>query len=408
MSKTKESSGSAASGRNEGSDGLSSYIQMKSPFLGSLQFEATLPEIPVDPSLLSYEPNMDAIEYEPSGFELSERLTAFHEFDRGVQCKAWDGICYAGVGIEDPALLSQLEEEVAKLQVPDLRSRMLELRNEMMDTPEMRLMRPFLSKACEGLPDNVQNLLFMTEENNISPREAGRLPIHQRDSAGPVNHGEALREKWSRMSLDERSDHYIAHINETFVPAESLQHPTNPNAKIAKIYKIMPNVGLWKNRYIQAGIEGGASASAANASANLEVGSILNVAKDGATQRIFEYYKRAADDAEGNTKNETKEQERFTFVRMYSCQHSTKTAGNDNYFLLSLPPRLHNKLKSKLSCENESRQWDDGMTVDDPQEEDVVDSVVHILSVKGQKLVLTRAGKAKRPDIMVIYTDDTS
>lgn len=89
-------------------------------------------------------------------------------------------------------------------------------------------------------------------------------------------------------------------------------------------------------------------------------------------------------------------------------QHSTKTAGNDNYFLLSLPPRLHNKLKSKLSCENESRQWDDGMTVDDPQEEDVVDSVVHILSVKGQKLVLTRAGKAKRPDIMVIYTDDTS
>lgn len=407
MSKTKESSGPVYTGRTDGTDNLSSYVQMKSPILGAVEFDASIPEIPVDACLLSYKPDVSVIDYSPSAVELTERLTAFQEFDRGLHIPALDGLCYAGVGIEDHDVLSQLEDEFRSLKSPGLGARLAELRMNMMRTPEMLLMQPIIGKACEGLPDIVNSTLFDDEEDNhIAPMESDDISVDRAESQ-PLENGEVATDKWDKMSVHERVNHHVSRINDTFVSPTTLQHPRRTNAKIARHYKIMPNVGLWKNRYIQASIEGVTNADNADYAGNLEVGSLLNVAKDEGTQRIFEYYVQADDEAKGDMQNEPNAQERFCFVRVYSCQKSATALGNDNYFLLSIPASLHNEVKAKIAG-GDNFHSEGRMEIDEQNEDDVSESVAHILSLKGQKLVLHRAGKARRPDIMLTYTDDES
>ncbi|GFE52814.1 RNA polymerase II associated Paf1 complex component PAF1 [Babesia ovis] len=403
MPKHKEDTAAGAA-KGESADALSAYLHMKSPLLGSLEFDASIPEPPVDGHMLSYDINHDGIAYEPSATELFDGCTTFREFQNGIPTDSLEYISRSNYAMGNDYLISEIAAE-ARVVDGSAQERLAELRAEIMGDPAMQALKPIISRAGEGLPEDVLQLLFVTDGPKFEAKDTEKLISHEKST--PADHGETLQHKWSSMSTSERIEHYISHINDTFVSLDALRHPTNPHAKIAKHYKVMPNVGLWKNRYIQAGVDGVTSVTATEESGKLAVGGILHVAKDGATQRIYEYYK-SADEVENNDLSEAPNSgELFKFVRMYSCQKSTKADGNDNYFLLSLPPNLHSRVKAGIGGANSTSAPSDGMNigrVDDEADE----SVVHILSIKGHKMVLTKAGKAKRSDIVLSYTDDES
>ncbi|GIX62127.1 RNA polymerase II associated Paf1 complex component PAF1 [Babesia caballi] len=405
MPKLKEGAGSHGAAKSESVDTLSSYLHMKSPMLGALDFDANLPEPPVDPRMLTYKLNEDAIAYEPSVHELNDAFSAFREFDSGLVCELIDNLGYSSYGIENSEMVDELKEGVAELD-PEAPTSLAALRAEMMAKPEMTILQPLLDKARDALPPDVRQLLFDTDDSRSRGRETGRLPVTTNEPASR-DHAEAMRERWSSMTLAERINHRIAQINDTFVPVSSLQHPTNPRAKIAKCYKVLPNLGNLQKRYIHAGVDGVTSAVGTEDSGMLAAGGLLHVAKETATQRVYEYYRSTRDSDSGDLKCEPDSQERFSFVRMYSCQQSTKVEGN-NYFLLSLPSRLHQKVKSSVVGLGGSPRNVDAMDLDVASEDDDAESAVHILPIKGQKFVLTRAGKPKRPDILLTYTDDAS
>ncbi|GBE59538.1 RNA polymerase II associated Paf1 complex component PAF1 [Babesia ovata] len=402
MSKRKE--GGEGGTKSEPVDTLSAYLQKKSPLLGSLEFDTSIPEPPVDANLLTYDLNEDAIAYELSALELYAGFTSFHDFENGVVCESLEPAAYSNYAIENQELLDELGALAQTLNVAGM-ERLSQLRAESLQTPEMQTLYPLIKKLRDAMPNDVRHVLFAAEGVESKGAPVERIQATQPDS-GPDDHEDAVREKWSSMSIGERIEHHISQINDTFVPVSALKHPTNPKAKIAKHYKVMPNVGLWKNRYVQVGVDGVTSASATEGAGKLAVGGILHVAKDSATHRLYEYYKSTTGDEEQDVKHIPGSQELFKFVRMYSCQQSTKIEGNDNYFLLSLPPRLHSKVKSGIFASNGASPRPEEMDIDVDAEDDLADSVVHILPVKGQKIVLTKAGKAKVPDIMLTYTED--
>ncbi|ORM42227.1 uncharacterized protein BXIN_0981 [Babesia sp. Xinjiang] len=404
MPKHKEDA-PTATGKTESTDTLSAYLHMKSPLLGNLEFDASIPEPPVDGHLLSYEINHEAIAYEPSALELFDGCTTFREFQNGVVCDTNDNMNRNTYAVANEQLMAELTAELQTLDAAG-HDKLTELRDETMGDPAMQVLNPLIARASEGLPEDVMQVLFAGDGSRFESKEVDRLPIPHKQSA-TSDHGDKLRQKWSSMTTSERVEYHISQINDTFVRVNELRHPTNPHAKIAKHYKVMPNVGLWKNRYIQAGVDGITSSTATEHAGKLAIGGILNVAKDGATQRIYEYYKSTEDSEDRDLYKEINSQERFKFVRMYSCQQSTKVEGNDNYYLLSLPPRLHNKVRSRVSNSNSGPSQNDAMDVD-PSDNDVDESAVHILSVKGHKMVLTKAGKARRTDIVLTYTEEES
>ncbi|CDR96390.1 hypothetical protein, conserved [Babesia bigemina] len=402
MSKRKE--GGEGGTKSESVDTLSAYLQKKSPLLGSLEFDTSIPEPPVDANLLTYELNEDAIAYELSALELYAGFTSFRDFENGVTCESFEPASYSNYAIENQELLDELGAYAQNLDAAGM-ERLTRLRAEALQTREMQTLYPLINKLRDAMPNDVRHVLFAAEGVEPKGPPADRVPVTQPDSSAD-DQEDAVREKWSSMSVAERIEHHISQINDTFVSASSLKHPTNPRAKIAKHYKVMPNVGLWKNRYVQVGVDGVTSASATEDAGKLAVGGILHVAKDSATQRLYEYYKSATEDEEQDVKHNPGSQELFKFVRMYSCQQSTKVEGNDNYFLISLPPRLHNKVKTNTGASGMASPRPDEMDIEGDEEDDLADSVVHILPVKGQKMVLTKAGKAKVPDIMLTYTED--
>ncbi|EDO07726.1 Paf1 family protein [Babesia bovis T2Bo] len=402
MPKQKEDA-SSGTAKSESVDTLTSYLNMKSPLLGSLEFDASIPEPPVDAHMLSYDLNHDEIGYQPSALELFDGCISFREFQNGITSEDLDDISSNLYGLNDDNLMSQLVID-ARNSHSSTMARLKELRGEIMGDPAMQLLKSTFTRAAEGLPEDVVQLLFATDVPKTDASRAQNLMGSPRES--PRDKRSSVREKWESMSTNERIDHYISCINDSFVPVDSLRHPTNPNAKIAKYYKIMPNVGLWKNRYIQAGVDGVTSVTAANDAGKLAVGGFLHVAKDGATHRTYEYYNMTDSEEAMDAHDISGSDERFRFVRMYSCQKSTKSDGNDNYFLLSLPPRLHSKINSGIYGTDST--YSDAMDEDLGAEKDGDESAIHILSVKGHKMVLTKAGKAKRPDILLTYTDDAS
>ncbi|EKX73248.1 conserved hypothetical protein [Theileria equi strain WA] len=308
MSKNTETHNST---KTDVDDALTSYLQMKSPLIGPLEFDVSLPPPPTDPKLLDYEANKGILKYELTGLELSERIATFHDFTSGISNNLLNGLCFTGCGVEDKELLdsidrklfpSGLSEHKNSAEAHKIASLQRAVRNGLSDVcssfDELK-MSFIVNKAKEGLPINLKNLLSSNLDTTVITPDVYRRTDTNLESAmdqKPENY-----ENWNDMDLDQRVSAYINEIKKTFVSPEYFTHPTNKHAKPVRVYKVLPNLKLWNNKYIQVGIDG--LTSKKDSYTQLEVDGILKVAKDTPTHRIYEYYRRHHKDSTNSSPN---------------------------------------------------------------------------------------------------------
>ncbi|UKJ88683.1 hypothetical protein MACJ_001927 [Theileria orientalis] len=269
---------------------------------------------------------------------------------------------------------------------------------------------------------------------------------------------------WDSMNIDERIDVYLSELEKTFVKPQELVHPTNRYLKRAKVYNIVPNSKLWNNKYIQVGIDGVSVKSDPNS--KLEVDGVIRLAKETQTQRYFEYYKqydppdtsqvassnpelkstREFNDVKRIKKERVEDQEEgiddlfeedtddakdedamyvdaqqqgglgspaseqdgnlFKFIRQYTSQNVSKLSGTENYFLLTLPKEVSERLKTDQPVSTKDRGHTKKETKQRVKEEDCdgeSHQQVELVPIRGQKLVFSKAGVTKRPDIKISY-----
>lgn len=296
--------------KTDADDALTSYLQMKSPLIGPLEFDVSLPPPPTDPKFLDYESNKDILKYELTGLELGERISTFHDFASGISDDLLNGLCFTGCGVEDKELLASLDEKLFPSSVSDHKNSaetndiaylQRAVRSDLSDVcssfDDLK-MSFIVNKATEGLPVNLQNLLSSLDATVVTPS------IHKRGNANlesVVDQKPETYEDWNDMDLDQRISAYINEMKKTFVSPEYFTHPTNKHARSVRVYKVLPNLKLWDNKYIQVGIDG--LTSKKDSYTQLEVDGILKVAKDTPTHRIYEYYKRHHKDSTGSSPN---------------------------------------------------------------------------------------------------------
>ncbi|UKK01076.1 hypothetical protein MACK_001889 [Theileria orientalis] len=514
MTKNKESSSSK---KDDVDSYLSSYLTMKSPLLGQLEFDASVLPPPVDPKFVDYEINDEIVKYKLTSLEFSERLSNFTDFNCGISDVLLHGTSFTGCGVENQDLMDSLESNMLDSPYTDANSAdtiLGTVKKEMVDLIkyfESVKMGNLVNKSKESLPNYMQNLM----SSNVDARmlNHGRMKMyrdlesrssikhssessqhstpltvdsqHEQEATSPhynrfmqpsddsvssvtqVTTPDSVKD-WDLMNMDERIDVYISELEKTFVNPEELVHPTNRYLKRVKVYNIVPNSNLWNNKYIQVGIDGVSVKSDPNS--KLEVDGVIRLAKETQTQRFFEYYKQydptdsspvpssnsdelksASDfndakrvkkeqvedhgeegiddlfeedsddvkdddlmleDGQQQTSLQSPSPEEdgnlFKFIRQYTSQKVSKSSGTENYFLLTLPNEVSERLKTDqpgsikgerghTKKERKQKVKEEETSDDESMEQ------VELVPIRGQKLVFSKAGVTKRPDIKIAY-----
>ncbi|BAM40930.1 conserved hypothetical protein [Theileria orientalis strain Shintoku] len=452
MSKNKEISSSK---KDDIDSYLSSYLNMKSPLIGQLEFDASVLPPPVDPKFVDYEINDEIVKYKLTSLEFSERLSNFTDFNCGISDAMLQGTSFTGCGVENEDLMSYLESNVLDSPYDEVNSENSIYENvkkeigDLVKYFESVKMGNLVNKSKESLPNYMQSLMSSNDPEAVSPQKSRGLQTSD-DSLTSVTQvtTPGSQKDWESMSIEERIDVYISELEKTFVNPEELVHPTNRYLKRAKVYNIVPNSKLWNNKYIQVGIDGVSVKSDPNS--KLEVDGVIRLAKETQTQRYFEYYKqydtddsspvapskaeesksagdynakrvkkeepedneeegiddlfeeedddakdqdltRDDDQQKGGLESPSPEQEQdgnlFKFIRQYTSQKVSKSSGTENYFLLTLPKEKEKKGKVK----------------EEEDSDDESENLMELVPIRGQKLVFSKAGVTKRPDIRIAY-----
>ncbi|KAK2195973.1 hypothetical protein BdWA1_002571 [Babesia duncani] len=389
MPPSKDRQGSS---KQDPGEAFISYLNDRNSFLGTIELDVSVPPPPVDAKMLDYNVDKNIINYSLTALELNERLVPFYDFDQGISDKNLEAITFSGCGLENRSLLESLESELMNLESADgiLRTLGDELKQSL-QTPELSNFKNVMTAAKEGLSKNILNLLAAQSEMGTNVKKP--LYFTTPRSAEAVNDKMDIEKSWVKMTLEQRIDYYIDCVKRTFVNTNDLVHPFNPNAKIHKCYKIVPNQRLFKNRYIQVGVDGLASTSLEQQTSLLSVDGILNVAKEEQAHCTVEYYKSYTP----GIKLLPNEKYRLKYIRQYSYQKSTKVLGNDNYYLLTLPNEMYTSIQQKLM--NPNRPLDNYRDAISGDRGNSKDQYIKILPIKGQKIVLNKAGVVTRPDI---------
>ncbi|EAN30523.1 hypothetical protein TpMuguga_03g00682 [Theileria parva strain Muguga] len=449
MSKDTDASSSK---KDENDDSLTSYLNVKSPLIGNLEFDVSVLPPPVDPRFIDYEIKNDVIKYEMTGLELSDRLSSFSDFTSGLSDPLLYGTSFTGCGIENNDLMTHLESVFLskhKTKIDSKDTYVDLVRNDLLETMKFfdnLKMSSVLAKAQESLPGYLNNLVSSTQEEGFSKKQLKLM--HSEEISGiPRDQKLTIYESWSNMNYEDRVDAYISAFQNTFVSTDQLVHPNNKYAKILKVYKVVPNLKLWDNKYIQVGIDGVTVSS--DSSSKLHSDGVLRPSKETQTHRYFEYYKKHFENSpedsfpstnfasdsndadamdldgtaevksenddvddlfdeemdedatnempENNTDQLPDQQtdqfkgDMYKFIRQYTTQKYSKTSGAENYYLLTLPNSLMKKadIHNKLNSENMEDNSD----------------LVELVPIRGPKLVFSKAGVTKRPDIHILYTE---
>nr|PVC53277.1 hypothetical protein MACL_00000185 [Theileria orientalis] len=515
MSKNKEISSSK---KDDIDSYLSSYLNMKSPLIGQLEFDASVLPPPVDPKFVDYEINDEIVKYKLTSLEFSERLSNFTDFNCGISDAMLQGTSFTGCGVENEDLMSYLESNVLDSPYDEVNSENSIYENvkkeigDLVKYFESVKMGNLVNKSKESLPNYMQSLMSSNVDGGLSSH--GRMKLYRdlesrsslKQSTESSKHSTPLtvdsqqdpeavspqksrglqtsddsltsvtqvttpgsQKDWESMSIEERIDVYISELEKTFVNPEELVHPTNRYLKRAKVYNIVPNSKLWNNKYIQVGIDGVSVKSDPNS--KLEVDGVIRLAKETQTQRYFEYYKqydtddsspvapskaeesksagdynakrvkkeepedneeegiddlfeeedddakdqdltRDDDQQKGGLESPSPEQEQdgnlFKFIRQYTSQKVSKSSGTENYFLLTLPKEVSERLKAEEPGSTNggrahTKKEKKGKVKEEEDSDDESENLMELVPIRGQKLVFSKAGVTKRPDIRIAY-----
>ncbi|XP_955377.1 uncharacterized protein TA17710 [Theileria annulata] len=448
MSKDPDSSSSK---KDENEDSLTSYLNVKSPLIGNLEFDVSVLPPPVDPRFIDYEIKDDVIKYEMTGLELSDRLSSFSDFNSGLSDPLLYGTSFTGCGIENKDLMTHLDSVFLTKHKTKIESKGNYgdlVRNDLLETMKFfdkLKMSSVLSKAKESLPGYLSNLVSTSQEEGFSKKQ---IKFSKSEEISVIARDQKLTiyESWSNMNFEDKIEAYVSALQNTFVSTDKLSHPSNKFAKVLKVYSVVPNMKLWDNKYIQVGIDGVTVSS--DSSSKLHSDGVLRPSKETQTHRYFEYYRKHSGyspedsfpstnytsgsndmdpidiDAPDHVKVEkddvddlfdeeledkhaemleyTADQisdeqtdqfrgDKYKFIRQYTTQKFSKVSGAENYYLLTLPNSLMKKahIHNKLNSENMEESPDS----------------VELVPIRGPKLVFSKAGVTKRPDIHISYTD---